>query len=126
MHHLDVGKRGEDIACEFLESKGHHIKERNFRMKFGEIDIVSTIGSRVYFTEVKTVISAPGKIYRPEDNVTPWKLQKLSRIVSVYLERKFPSERLVWEFLVVAITLDVERKTARVKVIRDVLKQEHQ
>ena len=38
--HIEVGKAGEEIACRYLESKGYKIIERNFRKKWGEIDIV--------------------------------------------------------------------------------------
>lgn len=38
--HLKVGKIGEDIACKFLTNKGYRIIERNFRRKWGEIDII--------------------------------------------------------------------------------------
>ncbi|MDP3764699.1 MAG: YraN family protein [bacterium] len=38
--HLKVGKAGEDIACKYLKNKGYKIIERNFRRKWGEIDIV--------------------------------------------------------------------------------------
>lgn len=38
--HLKVGKIGEDIACKYLKDKGYKIIERNFRRKWGEIDIV--------------------------------------------------------------------------------------
>lgn len=38
--HLIVGRVGEDIACKYLQNKGYQIIERNFRRKWGEIDIV--------------------------------------------------------------------------------------
>lgn len=38
--HLIVGRAGEDIACKYLQNKGYKIIERNFRRKWGEIDIV--------------------------------------------------------------------------------------
>ena len=38
--HLKVGKIGEDIACRYLKDKGYKIIERNFRRKWGEIDII--------------------------------------------------------------------------------------
>ena len=38
--HLKTGKIGEDIACKYLIGKGYTIIERNFRRKWGEIDII--------------------------------------------------------------------------------------
>ena len=49
-----IGLKGESAVCEYLEKLGHRIIERNFKTKFCEIDIVSVLGDRVYFTEVKT------------------------------------------------------------------------
>ncbi len=48
-----IGKRGEDAVCEFLEREGHKIVARNYKTYFYEIDIVSTCGEMIYFTEVK-------------------------------------------------------------------------
>lgn len=41
MNNVEKGKIGEDIAVEFLKKKGATIKERNFRGRFGEIDIIA-------------------------------------------------------------------------------------
>lgn len=49
-----IGTKGESAVCEYLESLGHEIVERNFKTRFLEIDIVSTSGDKIYFTEVKT------------------------------------------------------------------------
>lgn len=38
--HIEIGKFGEAIACKYLKSKGYKIIERNFRKKWGEIDII--------------------------------------------------------------------------------------
>lgn len=37
----EIGRRGEDLACQYLESHGYAIVERNFRCRFGEADIVA-------------------------------------------------------------------------------------
>lgn len=47
------GVVGENRACEFLISNGHKILERNFRIKIGEIDIISLKDETLYFIEVK-------------------------------------------------------------------------
>lgn len=123
MDHISVGKKGEDVATKFLKNKGHTILDRNFRKKYGEIDIVSKLGTTLYFVEVKTMLKdqTSGGFIRPEDNATPWKLKKLSRVVSVYLEEKCPDGFEDWSFLVVAVHLDLEKKIATVRLISDVL-----
>ncbi len=42
--HLKIGRIGENIACKYLKDKGYAIVERNFRRKWGEIDIVCSKG----------------------------------------------------------------------------------
>jgi len=52
--HLRLGRRGEDIACRLLESKGHEILARNYRKGRWELDIVARDGLNLVFVEVKT------------------------------------------------------------------------
>lgn len=40
MSHIEIGQLGEEIACQYLEKKGYTILDRNFRRKWGEIDII--------------------------------------------------------------------------------------
>lgn len=48
-----VGREAEGIVADYLRSHGHTIVSRNHKTKFYEIDIISTLGSTIYFTEVK-------------------------------------------------------------------------
>ena len=66
-----LGRRGEDVACGFLESMGHRIVARNYRTGHLEIDIISTDVNGVHFVEVKSRM-APVAV-APEENVTPQK-----------------------------------------------------
>lgn len=52
--HNDIGRRGEDIACELLVREGYAIVARNWRMNRYEVDIVALKGDRMVFAEVKT------------------------------------------------------------------------
>lgn len=73
-----LGTAGEDIACRELETLGYHIRERNYRTRFGEIDVVAMDGETVVFVEVKTKTS--GDFGDPVEEVTP---QKQRQIVSM-------------------------------------------
>ena len=56
----EVGRRGEGVACSFLEKKGYLIVVRNFRCKGGEIDIIALSTKGVLcFVEVKTYKTNP-------------------------------------------------------------------
>lgn len=54
VHRKSLGKKGEDLACAFLQQQGLRILSRNFHGGHKEIDIVCTDGSNVRFVEVKT------------------------------------------------------------------------
>ncbi|MCX6723326.1 MAG: YraN family protein, partial [Candidatus Staskawiczbacteria bacterium] len=41
MNTKDVGDKGEDLACEYLVKNGYKILGRNYRITFGEIDIIA-------------------------------------------------------------------------------------
>ncbi|MBM7613640.1 YraN family protein [Alkaliphilus hydrothermalis] len=49
-----LGALGEAKSCAYLINEGYEILDRNYRTKFGEIDIVARKGDTVAFVEVKT------------------------------------------------------------------------
>ena len=49
-----LGEIGEEEAARHLERRGHAILDRNFRTRYGELDIVSSAGGCLVFCEVKT------------------------------------------------------------------------
>ena len=51
---MDLGKWGENRAAAYLDSLGWSLMERNFRCRFGELDIVALDGNCLVFVEVKT------------------------------------------------------------------------
>ena len=77
-----LGRMGEDIAAQILESKGYHILERNFRCRFGEIDIIAEVGGAVVFIEVKA--RATKGYGRPIEAVTNRKLANMKRSAMCY------------------------------------------
>ena len=49
-----LGDAGEAEAVAHLERRGHAILDRNFRTRYGELDVVSSTGTCLVFCEVKT------------------------------------------------------------------------
>lgn len=52
--HNKIGQIGEEIAVRYLKKKGYYIVERNYRNKFGEIDIIAAENNYTIFIEVKS------------------------------------------------------------------------
>jgi putative endonuclease len=50
----DVGKKGEELARDYLVSKGYQILEQNWRFSKAEIDLIAKDGDILVFVEVKT------------------------------------------------------------------------
>ena len=52
--HNDFGKLGEELAVNYLTSKGYEILERNWHNIHKEIDIIAKDGEELVIVEVKT------------------------------------------------------------------------
>jgi putative endonuclease len=52
------GDAAEAAAARFLETRGYRIRSRNFRCRYGELDIVAEQGDTVCFVEVRMRSSA--------------------------------------------------------------------
>lgn len=83
------GPLGEQIAAEYLTAHGCSIVCRNYRTRFGEIDIIARDSRFLVFAEVKT--RAADAIAGPAESVTPAKRRRLVRTAMLYLQR-FPTE----------------------------------
>jgi putative endonuclease len=78
-----LGRRGEDLACERLVALGLRIVARNWRCRSGEIDVVAAAPDLLVFCEVKT---RRGHGYgTPAEAVTPAKRTRLRLLAAAYL-----------------------------------------
>jgi|SRR3989344_4140140 len=129
-----IGDRGEEIACKYLENKGFSIIERNYWRPWGEIDIVAKKGSILSFVEVKSVSADLSRVtplecgsrgtsiglagyggLRPEENVHPAKIKRLSRAIQTYLLEKKVGDEVEWRIDIACVFLDFDLKRARVE-----------
>ena len=125
-----IGELGEEVAAKFLMKQGFTILDRNYTKKWGELDIVAEKKGKLYFVEVKSVSSADAPAladrretfddYRPEDNMHPWKLKRLSRAIQTYILHKKLDDR-EWQLDLLIVFLNMKNKTARVKVVSDII-----
>lgn len=113
-----LGDMGENIACDFLVNKGFEIVERNYLRKWGEIDIIAKKTGLIHFVEVKSVTRETFG-YRPEDNMHPWKLKRLSRAIQTYLlDRKLDCD---WQLDLITVKMDHATRKARVELIENII-----
>ena len=81
--HRKTGKRGEEIAVNYLKQNGYEIIEQNYFYNHGEIDIVAKDGMTLVFVEVKSRRSI--RFGQPEESVTPKKQELLRRTAEGYV-----------------------------------------
>ncbi len=119
-----IGRLGEDIAVKYLENKGFSIIGRNYLKKCGEIDIIAKNVAVVHFVEVKTVsefANSETDSYRPEDNLHPYKLKRLARVIQLYLFEKHSNGAPRWVFDVITVRLDTKNKKARLELLPNII-----
>lgn len=50
---ITIGQHAEDLALQFLQSKGMQLIDRNYRCKMGEIDLIMQHDTELVFVEVR-------------------------------------------------------------------------
>jgi putative endonuclease len=127
--HNEVGKIGEDLATKWLIESGLSILERNYRKKFGEIDIVAreTTGG-VHFVEVKTVSyetrnslvkAVSHGTYRPEEHVHQEKQRRLKNAIESWiLERNCSNS---WQIDILSVRIVPREKYALIEAISNII-----
>lgn len=84
--HNKLGKKGEELASDFLSDNGYTIIERNWIGERHEIDIIASCGDFLIFVEVKTRSSAYWG--NPETAVSESKIKRMVAAAHYYLQSK--------------------------------------
>jgi putative endonuclease len=101
--HNELGKKGEELAVEFLRENDYQILDRNWTFQKAEIDIIAQKDDILAIVEVKTRSSLD--FGSPQDFVKSKKIQLLIKAVNAYIndrEKDF-SEDLNIRFDIIAI-----------------------
>ena len=109
----EIGKIGENLAVDVLSRQGYTILVRNYRCRYGEIDIIGKVRDTLAFIEVKTRRS---HLYGlPEEAVTVRKQRQIIKSAQHYL-----AEHNLFDhdcrFDVVSVIIDT-REPARISII---------
>ncbi|MGV9826548.1 YraN family protein [Gordonia sp. NPDC003429] len=107
-----IAKLGEDLAAEFVRGLGWSVLERNWRCRYGELDLIAAVPPAptsgeplLVVVEVKT--RASHTYSDPVAAVTPDKLSRMRRLARLWLA----SEDTFWpaiRFDVVSVQLDTK------------------
>ena len=104
-----IGDAGEEETASYLKKRGYKILERNYKTKFGELDIVASKKRTITFVEVKSRIMVRGvdsNIFLPEDNIDQRKREKLRKLGEYYLSAHDYPENQEWQIDVVTVEMD--------------------
>jgi putative endonuclease len=116
-HRRALGASGEELAARHLEALGFEIVDRNFRTRFGELDLVARDERRVVFCEVKTrIVSVTAgplgspRPYGPLDSIGVRKRRQVRTMARIWLtdahDRLGSGSPAEIRFDAVGITLD--------------------
>jgi len=124
--HIELGRRGEELAAAYLKQQGYNIVAANFTLPVGrslrgavvnaEIDLVAYDGATLCFIEVKTRASdwfAP-----PQVNVDLRKRRQIARAARNY-RRIFGLEDCVYRYDIVNVILPHEPEPLSIEVLRN-------
>ena len=81
--HNELGKKGEQLAVDYLHKKGYVIIERNYRFDKAEVDVIARLKDTLAIVEVKTRSTAD--FGNPQDFVKPKQIKNLVKAVDQYV-----------------------------------------
>ena len=99
--HNDIGKRGEDLAAQFLENKNYQLLERNWRHGRAELDIIAKDGKTMVFVEVKT--RSDDIFERPENSVKNKKRRLMIKAAIGYIHKSQHENAIRFDILSVVL-----------------------
>ncbi len=119
-----TGVIGENISVKHLVKHNFDILDRNYRKKWGEIDIIAKKDGVLHFIEVKSVNSGFNKTindYCPEENIHFWKRKRMARAIKTYLLEKKIDDETEWQVDAMAIFLDLNVKKAKIRITENII-----
>ena len=84
--HNELGKKGEQLAIDYLLENGYTIVEKNYRFQKAEVDIIAQKENVLAVVEVKT--RSTDYFGNPQDFVNPKKIKLLVSAIDNYVVEK--------------------------------------
>lgn len=111
-----LGKKGEEIACNYLKDKSFRIIERNFTIWGGEIDIIAQKGYIYHFVEVKT---RRDPIISIESQISNKKINTLIRSSEFWLNKN-NLNKVFWQIDFIGIIIGHNNKVEDINFIENI------
>ena len=113
--HIQLGKRGEEIAVAYLREKGYVILERDWHSNHRDIDIIAQDNNCTVFVEVK---ARQNRMFaEPESAVNYHKLKNLRLAINHYI--KYRQINNPWRFDVITVVGDLSCQAPEIQHIQD-------
>ncbi len=106
--HNELGKKGEQIALEFLVNKGFIILEQNYRVGQKEVDLICLDNEILVFCEIKT--RSGTQFGFPEEAVSNAKQNHLKATAEYYLDQNPKYTQLRFDVVSIIISNDVVKE----------------
>ncbi|WP_028845791.1 YraN family protein [Thermodesulfatator atlanticus] len=105
-----MGSFAEKLAVWYFRLKGYHVCAKNWRTRFGELDLVVKKGKTLVFVEVKARRSL--RKGSPEEALTPAKKKKILSLAKLYLQKEKPKAQVL-RFDLIAVDFSGEKPQLR-------------
>lgn len=120
---MRTGQAGERHAERHLARLGYTVLDRNFRTRFGELDLVLCRGDRLVFCEVRSRVgpARAGTVTLALESIGPGKRRKLRAMAREWLsERGGAGERAaVLRFDAIGVALDARGRLLALDHVED-------
>lgn len=113
--HNETGKKGEDMAVNWLLEQGYIVLERNWRFQKAEIDIIASKDRILHIVEVKT--SKSNRFGFPEERVNKKKIQLMMKAGAYFLAQHREWKRIQYNILSIILQF---RQPASFYLIEDI------
>ena len=97
----EFGRMAEDLALRYLQKHNMTLLERNFRSRFGEIDLIMQENNTIIFVEVRARKNTA--FLHPAETVDYSKRNKIRKTSQVFMQKTSAGNRYDWRFDVITL-----------------------
>lgn len=112
MNTKKIGDFGEQFAQSFFEDRGYVLIEKNFRSRYGEIDLILENEEYLLFVEVKTRKNA--KFAQAYEAVDRRKMEKIRQTAEIWLSEQEREKQPRFDVLEVYVSLEGEKSVPKI------------